>query len=560
MSDLLHTLMERVGVTKVPRYAQESVGYKAIVPYSGEFRRIENIPKRTWNNSFVNSITAFITENLKTFHGSMKLRPIQAKALYDICLYKGGFLPIGVGQGKALISLLAPLMLEASRPVLFVPAELREQTKAFVIPQMANHWLMHPNLKIIGYSELSLEKNHEMLQKINPDLIILDECDYVKRPQAGRTRRLVRWFKEHPETQCVAMSGTVASKSIKDFAHIIQWCLKNLTPVPLKWQELALWADALDEDPQNGVVNPGALKRLCANDENPRQGFRRRLVETPGVVASRESDLGVSLRIFRHNTRVPQIVYNAMSKLRNTWETPNGDIIVEAADLWRHMRELALGFWYLWNPPAPKKWLEARREWKSFVREKIKRSRKEQFDTELQVWNNCEKVGNIKEFIEWKGVKDEFKPNVVAEWISDFALQEACDWLIDGGICWTEHMAFGKKLSEYSGVPYFGASDNGILTTSNESIIASIRSHGTGKNLQRYSRNLFVAPSSSGKTWEQTLGRTHRPGQKADEVKCEVFLHAPELEKSFEQAQANAIFLEDTLGNKQKLNYADIVT
>jgi hypothetical protein len=55
------------------------------------------------------------------------------------------------------------------------------------------------------------------------------------------------------------------------------------------------------------------------------------------------------------------------------------------------------------------------------------------------------------------------------------------------------------------------------------------------------------------------LARTHRHGQEADEVTCEMFMHIDELEKSFEQARRDARYLEDTYGNRQKLNYADIV-
>jgi hypothetical protein len=152
------------------------------------------------------------------------------------------------------------------------------------------------------------------------------------------------------------------------------------------------------------------------------------------------------------------------------------------------------------------------------------------------------------------------------------------------GIVWTEHQAFAKGLAHCTSskmtklwkiaphhkpgsvddfIPgqasYFGAGDSSILTTDEPAIIASIAAHSEGKNLERYSRNLVVAPMTSGKAWEQLLARTHRHGQQADEVVCEVFLHIPELRDSFEQARSDARYLEDTYGNRQKLNYADIV-
>ena len=69
----------------------------------------------------------------------------------------------------------------------------------------------------------------------------------------------------------------------------------------------------------------------------------------------------------------------------------------------------------------------------------------------------------------------------------------------------------------------------------------------------------MTAPQTSGKAWEQILGRTHRFGQEADEVRFEVYQYAGGQIESFEQARADAKYLELTLGGRQKLNYADII-
>lgn len=557
--------MERTGQTKVPRYAKEAFGFRAVVQRSQEFQRIAALPRRQWQTEpWLSNVVEIINDALRLPAAELGLWPIQCAALHDAVVEGGAFLPIGVGQGKAFISILAPVAMDAERPVLFVPADLRDQTREHVLPLMRKHFRLHPRLRVIGYSELSLAKNAEMLEDLKPDLIVLDEVHSVKNKGAGRTRRLVRYFREHPETKCVAMSGTVSNRSIKDFAHIAEWCLKTRSPVPRAWQELSDWADAIDEGvDEDKRVAPGALEAFCHENENVRQGFRRRLVETPGVVASAEHDLGVSLRVRRYLIEVPAAVREALSKLRNTWETPNGDIVTEAVDLWRHAREIALGFWYRWEPPAPRDWMNARREWKAYVREKLKHSKT--LDTELQVWNDCERMQEAPdEWHAWVKVRDSFKPNSIAEWIDDFALRACAEWIRDGGIVWTSHRAFGERLAKprfsqglYS---YFGAGTSKELLDYNLSRVAlSISSHGQGKNLERYSRNLIVAPPSSGKTWEQVIGRTHREGQEADEVEVDVFLHAPELEDSFAQARADAVYLEDALGNRQKLNYADVV-
>lgn len=564
MTDLLHELMNVAGKTKLPRYAREE-GHHSVVPYSSEFRRIQHIPRRIWDDQFVEDITALFTKNLKTEQGSMSLWPIQAKALYEIMILQHAFLPIGVGQGKALISLLAPQLAEVERPLLLVPAALREQTRDYVIPQMSEHWKLIIVPKVMGYSELSLAKNHKFLDTYLPDMLILDECDYVRNPKSGRTRRLMRYFNDNPETKCVAMSGTITSKSLRDFAHIAQWVLHDQTPLPAHWQELSTWADALDADIEGAEkAHPGALVRFCREGESARDGFRRRLTETPGVIGSKYTDIGTALRIFNMPVSTPLDVKDLLKHVRTYWETPGGDVIMEAVALKRTLKQLALGFWYRWDPAPPEDWMEARRNWARYVRDAIKYSRGE-LDTELQVWNKCSLDPN-ETFETWKEVKHTFKPNTVANWVSDFAVKLAIYWATDKkytkygkGIIWTEYTEFARKLQEYSDIPYYGAGDSGILDADAPCILASRRAHGVGKNLQQFSRNLFVTPPSSGQAFEQALGRTHRAGQKATEVTNHLFLHTLELCDALEKARGRAKYIEQITGNRQKLNYADFV-
>ncbi len=565
MSSFLSKLCGHAGTTTESVNARQH-GLRGAVSRTRDFERIEALPRRQWDaEPGLSQATEILTEELARPCGGMRLWKLQAAALRDIVLCYGGFFPIPVGGGKALISLLAPVALRAQRPVLFVPAQVRKQTKAHVLPDMRQHWKLHPGLRIFGYSELSLAKNAELLERLSPDLIILDEAHRAKNLQSGRTKRLVRYFRSHPETMCIALSGTIAKRSIKDFAHIIRWCLKERSPLPTSWHELCDWADCLDADvPERNRMAPGALARFCREDENPRQGFRRRLMETPGVVSSSKERLGVSLRIRARPLRIPPSAAKIMDEVRASWETPNGDYLTEAIEVWRQMRQLALGFWYRWDPPAPDAWMEARKAWKSYVRETLRTNRR-RLDTELQVWNDCKKRGSGKGVDEWRAwntIRDTFKPNTVAEWISDFAIEDCCRWADarrrdkEPGIIWTEHGAFAARLSEKSGAIYHGAGDDRILDSRESVIIASIAAHGEGKNLQHFRRGLITAPPSAGKTWEQLLGRSHRPGQLADEVDNEVYLYAPELLASFQKAIDDARFLEDT-GERQKLNYAD---
>ena len=127
----------------------------------------------------------------------MELWPNQAAALLECYQCDGLFAPIPVGQGKALISLLIPVILEAKNPVLIVPASLRNQTNDQVIPKMREHWKLHSNLTIIGYSELSQLDNKNILDVVNPDVIVLDEAHYLKNLRSARSKRFFRYLKKN---------------------------------------------------------------------------------------------------------------------------------------------------------------------------------------------------------------------------------------------------------------------------------------------------------------------------------------------------------------------------
>lgn len=569
MTTLSDIIVERVGLEKISRNSTLGrIIQRRGVAASGEFRRVQALPRRDWNDATLPELTGLLTEHLRKPGGDMELWPVQAAALREIHDYKGAFLPVGVGRGKALISILAPVVLDAKRPLLFVPADLREQTNVKVLPEMDRHWRLHEGLRVIGYSELSLAKNKDMLEELKPDLIILDECHCVKNRTAGRTRRLVRYMKAHPEVAVVAMSGTVSNRSLRDYWHIAHWALKDiLLPMPLKYREMEDWSLALDEKVEvEKRIAPGALAQFAGKTpsdcsvEEARRGYRDRLTATPGVVATGEDVLGTSLRIFKVKLALPPTVYAALSTLQVSWTTPNGDLVAEAVDLWRHARELALGFYYKWKEQPPPGWMDARREWKKFVRDTLKHS--SDLDTELQVWTACAN-GKLPQatWQAWQEVKDEFTPETEPCWLDDFALRYAKQWAEKhDGIVWVEHVAVGERL-DAMGLPYYGAGKRASadILDARGPIAASITAHGRGKNLHQWCENLVTAPPSSGKTWEQMLGRTHRVGQEADEVKFEVFQHWDGLQESFQQACDDARYLEDTLGGAQKLNYADIV-
>jgi len=332
------------------------------------------------------------------------------------------------------------------------------------------------------------------------------------------------------------------------------------------------WANALDENVRPEMrTAAGALKRLCKPNETPRDGYRRRLVETPGVVCTTESELGTSLVIRKDRPAPTAKIKRALSALETDWVTPSGEDVSDSLDFYRKARELSLGFYYRWvwdasvSEAAKSTWLNSRAQWRRLVREQSKRSL---YDTELLVANAYSSGDLTKDsilFWDWREVKSTtLPPKTEAVWFDDSLLRrvtlpkEPC-------LVWVDNKALAEHLSELLELPYYGAGpkDTRRLLSHIENkdghAILSIQAHGTGKNLQTYNQSLVLTCPSSGATWEQLLGRLHRPGQKADEVLFRVWTHTKPLQAAFAQAIADASYIETTLGSKQKLSYASVI-
>lgn len=551
-----------------PNSKEEKIVRSFGVSRSGEFRRIEALPRRDWPKwEDLDELVRDVNEWFALPGCTETLWPAQAVALFEIAELRGLFGPLGVSCGKAWISVLAFSVIECERPLLLVPPDLRAQTELKVLPLLRQHFKVHPGIVVAGHNEISLEKNHDFLDQWRPDMMVIDECHGFADKESGRYKRLKRYRDSAPKVPIILLSGTAAKRSIRDFAHLVEWSLGRGSPLPSStehWREVQDWADALDVRVQPGRrIPPGALELFCKPGEPVLEGFQRRLTETPGVVASLGPS-NVNASLFIHCTRGPKIpspVADALDRCRKLWELPDGTPLFEAVDQWRHMRELALGFWYRWEPRPPPEWLRARKAWNSFVNDTLRHNRR-QLDTELQVWNECADLASPPvEFSEWRAVRDTYEYTAIAEWIDPFAVNAARRWLdtVGEGIVWTEHQAFGEAL-QTQGVRYFGAGTKASaeILDARGPIAASSEAHDEGKNLTQWHRNLFPIPLAGGKAWEQVLARTHRVRQEADRVEAEAWLHTPELVDCFARAREDAKWA-GSLWGRQKLDYADIV-
>jgi hypothetical protein len=553
--------------------------FKRAVPDTPELGRIAALPRRIWEQDEIEGIGGIdelvqaMTGYLKQRNGQQTLWPVQAKALQESHDQGGLFGPIPVGLGKTLITFLAPVVMEARWPLLVVPARLRDKTSREFI-ELRGHWLFHPDIRVVSYEKISREGGTLYLRERHPDLLVFDEVHRLKNREAAVTRRFEQWFETYPHTKCIALSGTITKRSLLDFAHVLRWCLPPpWQPLPQFQKELEAWAAAVDvirpheQRVQGGV---GALVRFC-NDQERTQGrdgvrsaLRRRIQETPGVVACQakgvEASLNIELRLIEgYNDRILGLARGLLEGLK-----PNGDPITDndLGTAWRNFRTLTSGFWYQWDPPPPEVWLQRRRAWKGVVRAVLDEHRpglesealvaKAAKEDRLEIWQK-------RAYLEWLSVRSAYEPQVVPVWEDERIIEEARTWSRHHrGIIWVCETALGERLEKDLRLPYFhrmGLDRAGRPIESADPkdgcIVASVGSNNEGRNLQAWAENLVITPMPTGNDWEQLLGRTHRPGQDADEVWVEVLFGCKVEWECWCQAMVDARYATKMEGEKK---------
>lgn len=542
------------------------------------------------------------------------LLPVQAWALWEARQYGGILGPIGVGYGKTLLDMLTPMVAGAKRAVVFLPTNLKQQFLDVDWHYYGQHWNLpnlsggqfrypgRPMLYVVAFSELSGAKSTELLDELQPDVVVVDEAHSLKNMTASRTKRFTRYFKKHPEVKLFAWSGTLIAKSIKDYAHHAQFSLHQGSPVPANYVTLEAWASALD--PSDLPSPPGRLVELTAGAYDVREGFKQRVMETGGVISSGDAaSCQASLTISEREVEAPASVQSALAQLEGSWQRPDGEELVDVLSKARCARELSCGFYYRWKwprmEPIPviEAWLSARKEWHKELREKLKHGgahmdspllctkaalrwkygythiERDSEGTEQarvtvppKTKNGPLPVWESEHWSRWEQLRDTAKPDTEAVWVDDFLVEDAIAWLEEKpGLCWYEFSGFADRLLRTAKerklkLTFAGPGKDGdkLVTQlkGKDSVLISIRAHGTGKNLQQFSRNLAVPFPSDGATAEQLLGRTHRQGQLADEVTFDVYRHTEVFAQAVEKARGLASYIEGTFGAAQRLSSA----
>lgn len=533
---------------------------------SGELERILALPRRVLDLEKVPDVTPLFRRD----GGSMCFWPIQSAALVEAAEANGLFAAIAVGCGKSLISYALPEAMNSKCAVLLVPANLKNKASR-EIPEYSKHFRLPVTspgrVHVVAMTTLSSAKHADILDRLKPDLIIVDEMHMLAHPNAARTKRFLRYFRQNPHCRFAGMSGSITKKSLIDYAHLLELALRKNSPVPFGYHERLDWAGALDVKPRE-PRKPGALLRFCKGDETVRQGFRRRLVETLGVVATSENKLDTGLVIKTPiNIAVPPEVEDALKKARKTWSVGDDEFDSVLA-LHRVLRQLACGFYYAWVPPVDPEWVEARKRWHREVRSYLTHSSRAGMDSPFLLAMAAAKgTWPAVTWPEWKKVKHIKPPEVEAIWISDFLVRAAVKWGQNktGAIIWYSHVALGEAIAKAGGWPlYDGGTDAGMATPGKQPVIVcSMKAQGTGKNLQGsaeapgYWKNLLT-DIPGGLEFEQVIGRTHREGQSADDVEVSLFQHTQELRAAWSGVIEDSKYVQETTGNTYRILTATI--
>jgi len=304
------------------------------------------------------------------------------------------------------------------------------------------------------------------------------------------------------------------------------------------------------------LEGPGRQKKA-------RQAFRKRLETCPGVVCTQESSIGTSLILHQiRDIEIPDVVKQGLQRV-SSGEDPAGNVLEDDIAMWRASRQVSTGYYYRWLWPhgVPDfDWLDARNKWRRYVSHEIDRKGGPGYDSPLLVANviarEAEEGRRIihRAWLQWDAQRHKKAPPVEAVWLDYYIIDKSVAWLKDnpGSILWYESRAVEDALKK-RGILCYGAGQD--PPNNGRSCAMSIKAHGIGKNLQSWSKQLVIEPPSSGQVWEQLIGRTHRSGQEADEVEVFVIQHTESFRRALVSAKDSADYIEESTGNKQKLNY-----
>lgn len=473
---------------------------------------------------------------------------------------------------------------------------------------------------IATYSLLSTTDANDMLRAIQPDLVILDEAHNLKNREAARTKRLFSYLEDHEDVELCAFSGTITSKGVEDYHHIIRRALGDNCPLPQSVRLAGEWGMILNSGAVPSEAQAAELvpliewaraavpeEKFPANVSGFRKAYKERFRTAPGVVTTHDSEIGCSLVI----SNVPVQDYEncegweelsiIMRRIETMWVTPTDDEIEHAIHAYKWLYEMSAGFynelyWPTARELARSKQISeaeaddllsgamdhhlAHQEYARGLRNWLGAHQRAGIDTPMLVGLDMAKNGsrNVgRDLYElWCAMKNLEFADMPERWsrairVCPFKVNAAVEWAKGlpagkGGIVWVHHQEMGLWAWEAmieAGIdalhcPAGKQANQQIIDPAHAHriVVASLDAHGEGKNLQHFEHMFYLQWPRRAVRAEQSLGRFHRNGQLADEVEARCCRTIDFDDLVFAACLQDGLYIHQTTGVRQKVIYA----